>query len=68
MKRTALDSLTYQPTNTLKDNNFYSSEELIQVVNSGFPMDILKKAEWIKKCLQGTIVKIKPWVETGVPF
>ena len=26
------------------------------------------KAEWIKKCLQGTIVKIKPWVETGVPF
>ena len=51
-----------------EDNNFYSSEELIQVVNSGFPMDILKKAEWIKKCLQGTIVKIKPWVETGVPF
>ena len=50
------------------ENSFYSSEELIQVVNSGFPMDILEKADWIKKSLQGTIVKIKPWVETGVPF
>ena len=51
-----------------EDTNFYSSEELIQVVNSGFPVDVLEKADWIKKCLKGTIVEIKPWVQTGVPF
>ena len=51
-----------------KDTNFYSSEELIQVVNSGFPVELLEKVDWIKTSLNGTIVQIKPWVQTGVPF
>jgi len=48
--------------------NFYSSKELIEVVNAGFPTELLEKADNIKRLLNGTILKIKPWVETGVPF
>ena len=50
------------------DVNFYSSKELIEVVNAGFPTELLEKADNIKRLLNGTILKIKPWVETGVPF
>jgi len=48
--------------------NFFSSKELIEVVNGGFPTELLEKADNIKRLLNGTILKIKPWVETGVPF
>ena len=48
--------------------NFYSSKELIQVVNAGFPAELLEKTDNIKRLLDGTLLQIKPWVETGVPF
>ena len=50
------------------DSNFYSSKELIQVVNAGFPTELLEKTDNIKRLLNGTLLQIKPWVETGVPF
>jgi hypothetical protein len=49
-------------------DNFYSSEELIEIVNSNFPKELIVQCENVRKLLNGTISSIRPWVETGVPF
>jgi hypothetical protein len=49
--------------------NFFSSKELIEVVNSGFPEDILKTCDNVKKLFNGSsIAEIRPWVENRPPF
>ena len=49
--------------------NFFSSKELIEVVNSGFPKDILETCDKVKKLFNGSsIVEIRPWVEDRPPF
>ena len=49
-------------------DNLYSSKELIEVINSGFPKELLEQCAVAKKLMNGTIQSIKPWVETGTPF
>ena len=49
-------------------DNLYSSEELIEVINSGFPKELLEQCASAKRLMNGTIKSIRPWVETGVPF
>ena len=49
-------------------DNFYSSEELIEIVNSNFPKELIAQCENVRKLLNGTISSIRPWVEKGVPF
>ena len=51
-----------------KEDNFYSSKELIEVINSGFPKEALEQYNKIKHLFDGTIQKIRPWVDTGAPF
>ena len=51
-----------------KEDNLYSSEELIEVINSGFPKKLLEQCDAIKKLMDGSISSIRPWVETGTPF
>ena len=51
-----------------KDQNFYSSRELIEVINSGFPKEALEKYNKIKQLFDGTIKEIRPWVDSGAPF
>jgi len=52
----------------LKEDNLYSSKELIEIINSGFPKELLEQCAAVKKMMNGTIQSIKPWVETGTPF
>ena len=51
-----------------KEDNFYSSKELIEVINSGFPKEALEQYNKIKHLFDGKIEKIRPWVDTGAPF
>jgi hypothetical protein len=45
--------------------NFFSSKELIEVVNSGFPEEILETCDKVKKVFNGASIKeIRPWIET----
>ena len=45
--------------------NFFSSKELIEVVNSGFPEEILETCDKVKKVFNGSSIKeIRPWIET----
>ena len=68
MRRMGLEFVNVPEAKSSAEVNFYSSKELIEVVNAGFPTELLEKADNIKRLLNGTILKIKPWVETGVPF
>jgi hypothetical protein len=51
-----------------KEDNLYSSQELIEVINSGFPKELLEQCAAAKRLMNGTIKSIRPWVETGTPF
>jgi hypothetical protein len=68
MKRMGLDLLMFQRIKAQQTVTFIPAKELIQVVNAGFPTELLEKTDNIKRLLNGTLLQIKPWVETGVPF